>query len=264
MPPAEIWPKLEPVFDVSKAGVPAGTILTPYSGTLHVTTDGAVISGLDIRGGIVIDADNVVIKDCKITFNEYFGVDAEGAKNVTIQDCDIIGPGYATASNSAILGSGNFLRNDISKVENGITLQGGESVVKGNYIHDLQSAGSDPHYDGIQVFGAQNGVLIEDNTVLARDTSDVFIANVVGAINDVTVNHNYLAGADVGIRVEGTKSTAPITNVSITNNYVEKGHWGYYNIENASPRMSGNIEFLPGSLPTVPDGGSDDPVPAPK
>ena len=118
--------------------------VNPFTGTLHITTDGAVISGLDIRGGIIIDADNVVIKNCKITFGGYWGVDAEGAKNVTIQDCDIIGPGYSFTSNSAILGSGNFLRNDISKVENGITLQGGASVVKGNYIHDLQAPGVIP------------------------------------------------------------------------------------------------------------------------
>ena len=61
----------------------------------------------------------------------------------------------------------------------------------------------------MQVYGGQNGVLIEGNTILARDTSDIFIANLYGAVNNVTVNHNYLAGADIGIRVEGTKSTAP-------------------------------------------------------
>ena len=104
--------------------------------------------------------------------------------------------------------------------------------------------------------------MIEGNTILARDTSDIFIANLYGAVNNVTVNHNYLAGADVGIRVEGTKSSSPITNVALTNNYVEKGHWGYYNIEKASPTMLGNILFEPGHLPTLPV-PSPDPTPDP-
>ena len=242
--------------NASNTGVPAGTALTNYTGPMTVSTDGTVIEGKIINGSLRITGDNVVIKNCIITFGGYWGVDAEGAKNITIQNCDIVGPGYSFTSNSAILGSGNFIGNDISKVENGITLQGGASIVKGNYIHDLQSAGSDPHYDGMQVYGGQDGVLIEGNTILARDTSDIFIANLFGAVNNVTVNHNYLAGADIGIRVEGTKSSSPITNVAITNNYVEKGHWGYYNIEKASPTMSGNILFEPGQLPT-------DPVPTP-
>ena len=33
-------------------------------------------------------------------------------------------------------------------------------------------------------------MLIEDNTVIARDTSDVFIKNDFGPINNVRVNHN--------------------------------------------------------------------------
>lgn len=243
--------------NATTTGVPAGTTLTAYTGPMTITRDGTVIDGKIINGTLRIEADNVVIKNSKITFNGSWGIDAEGAANVTIQDNDIIGPGYSGTSNSAILGSGNFLRNDISKVENGITLQGGASVVKGNYIHNLENSGADPHYDGIQVYGGQNGVLIEDNTVLARDTSSIFIANLYGAVNNVKVNHNYLAGADIALRVEGTKSSNPITGVSITNNYVEKGYWGYYVIEKASPAMSGNIEFLPGTYtpdlaPSVP------------
>ena len=104
----------------------------------------------------------------------------------------------------AILGSGNFIRNDISKVENGIVLQGGASTVKGNYIHDLQDVGSDPHYDGIAVQGGQNGVLIDGNTILARDTSNIFIQNYFGAVNNVTVNHNFLGGnPGINVYVEG-------------------------------------------------------------
>ena len=119
---------------------PQGPRLTTYTGPMTITTDGTVIENKIINGSLRVTGDNVVIKNCKITYNSWWGIDAEGANNITIQDCDIIGPGYNGDSNAAILGSGTFLRNDISKSENGIVLQGGASIVKGNYIHDLQDS----------------------------------------------------------------------------------------------------------------------------
>ena len=57
-PPADpsSWP------DASNTGVPAGTTLTP-SGSITVAVAGAVVSGLDVSGCLVIEADNVTIKD---------------------------------------------------------------------------------------------------------------------------------------------------------------------------------------------------------
>ncbi|MEQ1955506.1 right-handed parallel beta-helix repeat-containing protein [Mesorhizobium yinganensis] len=238
--------------DASTTGVPDGTVLTSYTGPSTITKDGTVIENKIIDGSLIVSADNVIIRNCKINYNGWWGIDAEGAKNITIQNCDIVGPGYGGDSNAGILGSGTFLRNDISKSENGIVLQGGASTVKGNYIHDLEDGAGDPHYDGISVQGGQNGVLIEDNTVIGRDTSDVFIKNDFGPISNVTVNHNYLAGnPGINIYVDGRASGGPITGVTITNNYLEKGYYGYYSVDNSSPVISDNIEYLPGEAPPV-------------
>ncbi|WP_234835808.1 right-handed parallel beta-helix repeat-containing protein [Sinorhizobium meliloti] len=215
-----------------------------------------MIDGMIINGPLRVMADDVVIKNSEITFNSAWGVDAEGAKNFTIQDSDIVGPGSSGDSNSAILGSGTFLRNDISQVENGITLQGGSSTVKGNYIHDLEDSASDPHYDGISVQGGQDGVLIEGNTILARDTSAVFIKNDFGAINDVNVTNNFLGGTPgYDIYVDGRANGGPITNVSITDNHLSMGGYGYYSVDNASPTISGNTELPAGTSPSEISGG---------
>jgi Ca2+-binding RTX toxin-like protein len=243
-------------------GVPAGTTLTTYTGPMTITTDGTVIDGKIINGTLVIEADNVVIKNSKIIFNSMWGIDAEDARNVTIQDNDIVGPGSSGDSNSGILGSGTFLRNDISKVENGITLVDGSSTVKGNYIHDLQDGAKDPHYDGISAQGGQNGVLIEDNTIISRDTSNVFIKNDFGPISNVTVNHNYMAGsAGYNIYVDGRASGGLITGVKITNNYLEKGYYGYYSVDKSSPIISGNVEYKSGQNPPTTSPGTN-PTPA--
>jgi Ca2+-binding RTX toxin-like protein len=244
---------------------------------MTITKSGTVIENMIIDGSLRVMASDVVIKNCIINFDGMWGVDAEGARNITIQDCDIIGPGRNGDSNAAILGSGNFLRNDISNTENGVVLTGGSSTVKGNYIHDLLDGGRDPHYDGISVQGGQKGVLIEGNTVIGRDTSDIFIKNDFGPISDVTVKGNLLLGdAGYTIYVDGRASGGAITGVNISNNYVEKGFYGHYSVDKSSPVISGNVEFangatpnptLPPPNPTDPSGpivpGPTEPVPEP-
>ena len=237
------------------AGVPAGATLTPYTGPMTISGAGVVIEGKIITGQLRVTGRDFVLKNSRLTFSGQWGVDAEGAANPTIEHCDLIGPGNSGNSNSAILGSGKFLANDISQCENGITLTGGASTVKGNYIHDLNEAGGDPHFDGISVQGGQDGVLIEDNTIIAKDTSCVFIKNDFGPIKNVVVNRNYMAG-NVGynVYVDGRASGGPITNVSITNNKLEKGFYGYYSVDNSSPTISGNEERPKGyAWPTDPE-----------
>src|SRR5262245_30715415 len=109
--------------DATTTGVPAGTTLTAYTGPMTINTPGTVIDGKTINGGLIINADNVTIQNCKITYNTWWGIQASGG-NITIQDCDIIGPGFGGDSNAGIVGTGTFLRNDISMSENGIVLDG--------------------------------------------------------------------------------------------------------------------------------------------
>lgn len=251
-----VAPMAQPGFpDSTRTGVPDGMVLVQFDGPATVTTDRHVIDGVVINGSLRIVADDVIIRNSRIEYGSAWGIDAEGAANITIQDCTFIGPGYRGQANAAILGSGTFLRNDISNSENGIVLTGGASTVKGNYIHDLASGAKDPHYDGISVQGGQNGVLIEDNTVIGRDTSDIFIKNDFGPISSVTVKRNFLAGSPgFNIYVDGRAAGGPITDVSITNNYMWKGGYGYYSIDKSTPDISDNIERLPNDahVPNLP------------
>jgi parallel beta-helix repeat protein len=239
-----IDPALFGMPDATTTGVLAGTTLTAYSGPMTITTPGTVIEGKIIDGTLLVTAANVTIKNCVVQNYGWWGIDAENAANITVQNCDFT----ASASkdtNAAILGSGTFIGNDISHSENGIVLTDGASVVRDNYIHDLFDNFGDPHIDGISVQGGQNHVLIEHNTIESWDTSCIFIKNDFGPINDITVRNNLLYGdLDRGdpsatIYVYGPNTT----NVSITNNYVEKGNWYYYATENANPTISGNIEW---------------------
>ena len=247
--------------DATTTGVPAGTTLTAYTGPMTITKDGTVIEGMIIDGTLKIEASNVTIKNCIIKNYGWWGIDGEGAANLTVLNCDFTAS-TSKDTNAAILGSGTFIGNDISQSENGIVLTGGASVVRDNYIHDLFDNFGEPHIDGISVQGGQDNVLIEHNTIESWDTSAVFIKNDFGPINNITVRNNLMYGdADRGDPAATVYVYGPnTTNVSITNNYVEKGNWYYYATSNANPTISGNIEWnnktdatpYPTSSPTPP------------
>jgi hypothetical protein len=229
------------------AGVPGGVTLTNYNGPMTITTPGAVIENVIINGTLSVKAANVTIKNCIIQNFGWWGIEGEGAANLRIENCDIIGPGARAASNSAILGSGTFVGNDIRGVAIGIQTTDGASTIRDNYIHDLASGSADPHYDGITVLGRQNHVVIEHNTISVPNdhgTADVFIKNDFGPINDVVVRNNLMYGyPSYAMYVAAVTPNGAITNVVIENNYIERGAYGYIAVENSEPTIRNNIEW---------------------
>src|SRR3954469_10911902 len=120
--------------DSSTTGVATGTVLTTYTGPMTITTDGTVIENKIINGALDVTGDNVVIRNCRIVYNDFFAIDVRGA-NIRVENCDIIGPGYKGDSPAAIscdVGGGTFIGNDISGAEHGIVLGPGAATVVGN------------------------------------------------------------------------------------------------------------------------------------
>ncbi|MBF9233911.1 right-handed parallel beta-helix repeat-containing protein [Microvirga alba] len=236
--------------NASNTGVPAGVILTP-SGGITVTQAGTVIEGLNIKGQVNIQAANVTLKNCIITSSGYAPVNIKsGLTGVVVQDCEINGTGSNNDGSTGIAGQGTFLRNNIYNVENGINVQGNDTRIEGNYIHDLNASGA-PHYDGVQIDGGVSNVTVTHNTVINNQpgVSAVMIDNYWGAASNIKVDGNYLAGGGFPIYSDGHFNSSSISGVSFTNNYVVKGGWGYYYIQNSSPTLSGNIESADGSFP---------------
>jgi len=90
-------------------GVPAGTTLTP-SGSVTVNTAGTVLNGLDIQGGVTINANNVTIQNSRITCScgnwiVYLNhVSGFTLKNVTVDGVSAQGYGiWNNASTGTIL-----------------------------------------------------------------------------------------------------------------------------------------------------------------
>src|SRR5262245_6930841 len=118
--------------DATTTGVPSGVVLTP-SGSIVVTKAGTVLSGLDITGSIDVEAPNVTIQNCRITTDDWQGIDAENVTGLTVKNCELNGL-RGTPGSYGILGTGTFIGNNIYGFENGIGVVGDNAIIKGNYI----------------------------------------------------------------------------------------------------------------------------------
>jgi serralysin len=231
--------------DATTTGAPAGVALTP-SGGLTINTPGVVIEGLDIQGMVTINANNVTLKNSKVAAGGWAVINiTSGRRGVVIQDCEI--NGLSAEGVRGISGQGTFLRNNIHHTEDGIYLSGSDisfTLIQDNYIHDLQSNWSGPHYDGIATDGHVSNVTIRHNTVINshNQTSAVMLSNYFGSVMNVTVDNNWLEGGGYTVYSDGQFNGGTISGVSFTNNYLVKGQYGYVSIRNNTPVWQGNVD----------------------
>lgn len=222
-------------------GVSAGVGMTPYSGTLHVTQNNAVLRNMEITGNVIIDADNVSMSNIRlISKTEDAALRIEnGADGFILQNCEIDGGG-ATAT--AVDGHGKFLRNDIHGAENGINVTG-PSLIKGNYIHGLKNKNGSPHYDGVQVDGGHD-IQIVGNTIVNENaqTSAIMLDNYAGSLSNITVEGNRLVGGGYTIYIDGrfTGGTVDDASIRIINNQIGGGLYGDYAFFEHQPVLYGN------------------------
>ena len=236
----------------TSTGVPARVILTP-SGGLVINTPGVVIEGLDIRGMVTINADNVTLKNSTVSGASWAVINiTSGVTGTVIENCEI--NGMNAEGVRGISGQGTFLRNNIHNVEDGIyvlqrTVATGSTLVQDNYIHDLKSDWSGPHYDGVAIDGGAN-VTIRHNTIINPNsqTSAVMIDNYFGPISNITVENNLLVGGAYTIFVDGQFGGGSVTDVKITNNRLGKGQFGYIANTKTSPVLMGNVDSITGRL----------------
>lgn len=241
------WP------DATNTGY-SGT-LTAYSGENPVTTANTTIENKHITGGIDIETTGVTIRNCLIDGGSGFWIINTHDNDVTIENCTIVGVGQSDGGNGTmgIYGNGTFSQNDISQVMHGIHTQSGVSTITSNYIHDLNSLTSaGPHYNAIYISEGNTAgpMLIQDNTCVGKPTSAIGILTDFGNIDDVTINHN-LCLADASNPPNytiycGASGGFTITNVSITNNVIQDGAFGYFDVFGCTPTISGNADYMTG------------------
>jgi Ca2+-binding RTX toxin-like protein len=260
------WP------DGTNTGIPDGVVLNARTGDIVVTKAGTVLSGLDIRGTVYIQADNVTIENSKITSSGFSVINVkQGVTGTVVKDSELDGLGKA---GKGIIGHGTFLRNEIHHVVDGIDVNGNNTHIEGNYIHDLIGYMDDPHYDGINI-DASN-VTVKRNTVIVdhSQTSALMVSSDWGTVRNVLVEDNLLVGAGYTVyAVTGKAGPGTLVDVKFIDNHFGKGQWGTFNT-NTTVHQSGNTTdghqlvaglsddgaYVP-SNPSEPQPGNPDPVP---
>ena len=216
------------------------------SGTIRTSFDGQVIENVDVTGAILVEHDNVTVRNCRVRYSESDkGINARSAspRGTLIEFCDVTNVGSVPHEAEGLLlshGTARFLNiygwrvgfivgaetrleyNRITDARSisgthgtGGSADGGANIVfYRNYIEGSTSAAL-----ALYSRSAFNGVLVEDNYFDASTTPS-FCLNAGNNKNGVGVNKN--------IRVRG--------NVFGTTKYPECGQFGpYYNWDPSRP-----------------------------
>lgn len=242
------WPNVAGV-----AGVPADAVLTAYTGPTNITANGTVIENKTINQMLVITGADCVIRNSRIQHNGMYGINADGATRLLVERTTIVGPGLNGQQNSGILGWANIKKCDISGVGLAMNLKGTNLEVTGNHVHDLGWGGPNPHYDGIAFMGGTNGALVKDNYIHMPNnngTASVFVSPHAGWGNctNIVVDHNtFLGSPGYAISIEKRPDGTEPTGCVVTNNFLQRGDWGYIAVVNCNVTRSGNVDATSGA-----------------
>lgn len=225
----------------TNTGVPAGTKLTP-SGSIKITTKGAIVEGLDITGEVQVLADDVTIRKCRITSGDYYPIryfdnDNEG---LLIEDTEIIG---TSADVTAGISFSNYTARRVNIHGSADGFKADSNVlIEDSWVHDLGNY-PDQHNDGVQSTVGQ-GVRIRHNRLEGASNACVQSGDENGTTNDLVIECNWLSGGGYSLNLRGKN----ITGVKVLRNRF-KGDWGYgpWTIDDPKPTVTGNVKDGDGS-----------------
>src|SRR6266568_1131917 len=253
---------------------PAGTTLTQVpaqvtsgpgwsynatTNTVVVTADGTVVSGLSISGTLQINADNVTVKNVKVTTGGNFGISLTHTAGVTIANSTISGQNATTGRVSYAIddvygdSTGTTLKyNNISDFRTAVQVSTG--LADGNYIHDPGFAPGD-HTNGFYVGGGTQPLTIQNNTIfdsLGQTDAinlDAATPGPAAPVANKTIKNNLLAGGSYTIYA-GAASGSPTSGIVITGNrfgqnyFPKSGQYGpvaYFDPTGTGNTWTGNI-----------------------
>lgn len=230
-------------------GYPAGQVFAKtVTGSLVVSTNGAVIDGYRVSGGIQVRAQNVTIRNSWVTMSAG-GTSGTGVININPGYSAIIEHNLLDGTNSTHAciwdeGSSMTARYNNCQGTNdgifswtttvGVDGSGDNFTIENNWLHSFTTQAANGHIDGYQTEGAKHGV-IRHNTIDVSQDQDSAIAiwNSRKSSDDILVDNNLLAGGGFAVYAEdySPSETSPaggysVTNIRFTNNVFSTVHFG--------------------------------------
>jgi len=216
-------PSLAGYPDQTNTGVPVGAVLTNM-GQTTVEQDGQVIQNRLITGGLVIDADNVIIRNCHIICPSYYPIINYGT-NLLIEDCEIEA---TTLDGTSCVAFGNYTirRSNLHGAVDG-TKSNENVIIEDCFIHDL-GTGPDTHSDGTQTTSGNN-VIIRHNTYRLGNIEGVNACIQFG--NEGGMNTNWIIEDNIfdggATTFNGSADPGNSSNIIIRNNrFTTRNMWG--------------------------------------
>jgi len=177
--------------------VPPGIALE-QSGSVEVKQDGGVVEGLHITGVITVAADDVVIRNTKITHRGLITIRNYG-ENLLVEDVEIDGQGKA----NPVIAFNNYTlrRVNIYNVAEGPRIAGGSVTIEDSYIHHLAPDG-ETHTDVIQVM-AGDDIVVRGNNLQSYNPDSDYLGNAAfmfgetdGPVRSCLVEGNLMNGGN--------------------------------------------------------------------
>jgi hypothetical protein len=212
---------------------------SPSRNAVIVNQAGAVLSGINFGDAtVLIQANNVTVKDCSFTGTIGFWAIAQGTafSGATVENCTFTGSKSPTEDNEWITSNLAITIEDnsfLNSPTDSIAIRSG--VVTGNYLSG-EGYSTGAHGDAIYVTDSTGPTTIADNFIdetpnpdtAGAANSDIRITNEFGNADDVTVSGNYLIGAGYTVEVASANTPYTISNISIANNDIGFGSFGPY------------------------------------
>lgn len=234
----------------SPANAPAGTKWT--GGILSVSARDLVLDGVYVKGGIEFNGSGTLtIRNSIIEGGGSWMVVVGFANGCNLDISNSTLRWKAGSTPPQGIGAGAIhgycklraVGNDISGTPDGIQLGEGNSLIEGNWIHDLALLGRYPnntHNDGIQLYGG-SGIVIRNNRIDIgwdgeHQNGAIFFQ---GRFTAPVIAGNWLSGGGYTFRIETNTTGAVVTD----NTILKAGNaWGEVLVEPQTVgTWSGNV-----------------------
>lgn len=196
------------VPEPGSVGLPPALRLCP-SGPLVVTTAGAVLDGLDLRGGIVVDAPDVVVRRSRITGDgaTAYGVVTTAAGSVRIEDTTVTG-----AFAEAAIGGSRWTaeRVEVVGVRGDGAHAGPGTRLRASVLSRFEPGGD---VDGVDVLAAD--VVLEGSTIRMGTAHRSAVRIDPDGVGDgpIVLSANVLGGGDYTVaQAEGAADVEVVDN----------------------------------------------------
>lgn len=241
--PEDTW------FGYEKPGPDNTGPTTPNSltsmGSTNIKTDGAVLEGFNMTGVITVSADNVTIRNFKISATGTYAINiSSGTTGTVIEDGEI-----SNMSSAAILGS-NFTakRLNIHDSDNDGIKPYNNAVIESNWIHGLGRA-EGSHADVVQMVSGGDVIMRGNFCDIPTSEPDPYKGNACAIIqtnnapiDNVVIEYNWVNGGNYSffIKDKGNGYGAP-TNVSVSyNRFGREYRYGLYSTDGVVTKV-GNV-----------------------